>query len=473
MGNGLAKTWYSPLPKTKEGTSLKEIRIKHIRDAHDVIGMLVEDYTPVSLVPAAVASHCCCCCCCCWAEIPQGFTALVTRFGKDVVGSEEDGSWSPGCHCWLPWYKVSRLVTRQLIIFDAPVKNVKTKDDVDVHIDVLIDFFIFDAKLFVYKIGPEKLDDLMRATQEEVLRSMAGEIYIEDIYDLNGAAKQEDVDNMNLKLAMFGIKVHDFIVKNVDIPQDMAGDFEERTLFESKGNESKMQQKFDILDLDHDEEKSKLRESCDNERMAEEEKLVTVTASIRKEVRELEANNAKELNIKLAQLKADKEDAETSFMLEAATLQAQIFKLKMEGQGSVDKDVGKLEAEIQLYQVTKKAMAKMEALEKISEGKKAIAEAEGDAAVPFAARRAMEQEQARLYVLEKLAENKGLKIASTEENNTGLAPDNSLVAQVAQQGLEAFRMKLAEMTSKSAASLSMGTNIAGGLVRPVPQQSMS
>merc|ERR1719512_676543 len=114
-----------------------------------------------------------------------------------------------------------------------------------------------------------------------------------------------------------------------------------------------------------------------------------------------------------------------------------------------------------------------EAAQRVSEGRRAQAAAEGAAASAFAARRAQEQEMQKLAILEKLSSNQNISVVTTLENNSGLAPNNSLVAQITQQGMEAFRMKLAEMTSSSATSLGMGKGMAGGLVRPVPQQGMT
>jgi len=147
-----------------------------------------------------------------------------------------------------------------------------------------------------------------------------------------------------------------------------------------------------------------------------------------------------------------------------------ILTKERENKARVGAEVGKLEAEAEAYEAQKKAAARMEASQKIAVGKKAVAEAEGEAVQSFQARRQQEQEMARLEILSKLTSNKNIHIATSLENNMGLAPDNSLVSQVAQQGIEAFRMKLAEMTANSVTSLGMGKKMAGGLVRPVPQQ---
>lgn len=468
MGNGLP--WKSPVNAVpKDGTTLVEILVNHARDAHNVAGMQPEDFTPVSLVPIRSASTCCGCPCC-WVHIPSGFAAIVSRFGADVPGTEPDGSWSPGFHCFWPWYSINRLVSRQLIIFDTPVKDCKTQDNITINIDVLIVLEVVKADAFIYGLGPEKLDSLLRASQEEVLRQVAFTMPVENIYDLHGSDTEGWVRTMNKNFEPFGVVIHHFTVRNVQIPSDMAKDFEDKTLYESRTLEKKVQQESDRLNLNNEEERQKLKEECENARMAAEEQAVTTKATIVKEVREVLASTEKQIGILDAQRNAEVADLLANTELEVAKLKADILTLERENKARVGSEVGKLEAEAEAYEAMKKASARMEAAKALAVGKKAVAEAEGQSAAAFSARRQQEQDMARLDILEKLAHNKNIVIATSLENNMGLAPDNSLVSQVAQQGLEAFRMKLAEMTSNSVKQLDMGTKLAGGLVRPVPQQ---
>lgn len=169
---------------------------------------------------------------------------------------------------------------------------------------------------------------------------------------------------------------------------------------------------------------------------------------------------------------AEVADLQATAELEVAKIDAEILSTERKNKAQVEAEVNILEAEAEAFEAKRKAAARMEASQKIAIGKKAVAEAEGEAATAFAARRHQEQEMARMDILDKLATNKKIQIATSLENNMGLAPDNSLVSQVAQQGLEAFRMKLAEMTASSVTQLQMGKTLAGGLVRPVPQQMM-
>eukprot|EP00929_Paragymnodinium_shiwhaense_P056878 TRINITY_DN28478_c0_g1_i1.p1 TRINITY_DN28478_c0_g1~~TRINITY_DN28478_c0_g1_i1.p1 ORF type:complete len:475 (-),score=159.95 TRINITY_DN28478_c0_g1_i1:280-1704(-) len=463
--------WFSPDLKKKEGTALKELRIVHLRDAHEILNLEPEGYTPIVLIPESSVSRCCGLPLC-WVGIPAGFNAIVTRCGKEIQGDREDGTFSEGFHWWCFWNRVSRLVSSQLIIFDAPCPQCKTADNINVDIDVLFVFEITDAVVFAHKLGPEKLDDLLRASQEEVLRSLVGEISIDDVYDLYGKATEKWVVKMNEQFSPFGVQIHHFTVRNVTIPDVMAQDMEDKTLYDSRTNEQLMLQEHQLEQQSHEEARAKLQEEKDNEKVAKEETSITAQEQLRKEVKEIRAKAESEIATKKAQMDAKIEDIVTTAALEQAQIESEIMRIKREVHASVDLDVGKLEMEAEQYELKRRATGKMESVEKISEGKKAVAEAEGTAASAFSARRLQEQELARLEILAKLAQNKHIKIASSMENATGLAPDNSLVAQVTQQGLEALRMKLAEMTAASASKLEFGKVVSGGLVRPMPQQQV-
>lgn len=469
MGCGSSKWYYPDAPK-KEGTTLCELNINHIRDAHDLVGIQPDDFTPLVLVPNYYRSYLCGFPLC-WVLMPSGFVPMVTSFGKDVDGSGEKGEYEAGCHCFPPWYRVARLVSKQYIIFDTPVSDVKTKDHSTVKIDVIIVFSVKDAKKFVYGIGPEKLDDLLRASQEEILRELAYNKEVEAIYDLFGdESTKEWKDKMNDQFDEFGIEIVTFTVRNVSIPDKMAKDFEAKTLYASKTLERAKRRDKDLLTLTNEEGLMELKEVHDNTKMAEEEKAVTDRAQITKEVREVIAMSEKDLGVYQAQTDAEVLDITAKAELEKAKIAADILQLKQAKMAEINKSEEELQQKALAWEIERGAQAKVEAKKIVTEGQMAIIQAEGGASSAFAAARQQEQDLLQLEVLKKLADNPNLFIVTTLENNSGLAPDNSLVAQVAQQGMEAVRMKLAEMTSNSVAKLEMGKVMSGGLVRPVPQQ---
>lgn len=114
--------------------------------------------------------------------IPNGFKALVTSNQRYI------GIWDPGFHFARPWEMVSSLVTEQYIVYDTPVKECPTMDNVMVEVDVSVVFHIKDeeedVRNFVYKLGPVELENMLHAYQEEAVRAMARQKKYSSIYDL-------------------------------------------------------------------------------------------------------------------------------------------------------------------------------------------------------------------------------------------------------------------------------------------------
>mmetsp|Transcript_43100 Transcript_43100/g.99838 ORF Transcript_43100/g.99838 Transcript_43100/m.99838 type:complete len:459 (-) Transcript_43100:78-1454(-) len=446
--------WFQPAEAKKEGTNLVELTIRDINDAHELVGERPDGvYTPVTLSPQSSMSTCCCLPLF-YVSIPEGFSAIVTKFGAEVKGDEHDGTWSPGRHCFWPLYEVDKLVSKQLIIFDTPVKDCKTKDAITVNLDVLVIFEIVQAPDFVYKIGPQKLDDLLRAAQDESLRQMAIETDVENIYDLHGANTQHIIDDMNeTKFNKFGVHIHHFTVKSVSIPTEMANDFEEKTLYDSKNSMQKMKQAFDRQRLNNEEGRAKLREECDNARMAAEQQAEVVQNQAIKETAQVVAQTGRDIaELEAAKLLESQQLLATS-KLEVSKTQSKILALQREINSKTQAECGRILAEAEAFAKKQETDARIEVAAKLANGKRALGEAEGVASAAFAARRANEAELKRMDILEQVV-SRGSKIATSQENTMGLSYDNSVVTQVAQQGLEALRAKLAEVTTMSLAKLS-------------------
>ena len=74
--------------------------------------------------------------------VPEGFYAIVTTSGAEQL---HDGSpiWPAGFYWVNPLFtQVQFLVTKQYVVFDAPVKGCKTSDNVTVQINVSVLFRI-------------------------------------------------------------------------------------------------------------------------------------------------------------------------------------------------------------------------------------------------------------------------------------------------------------------------------------------
>lgn len=450
MGNAFGGWLDFGAPK-KDGTTLIELHINHIRDAHDILGERPNDsFTPVTLVPQQAAASCLCLPLC-YVAIPAGMSAIVTKFGAVVEGDEEDGTWSPGCHFFSPFYSVDKLVSRQLIIFDTPVKDCKTKDVITVNIDVMIQFEIVRAREFVYNIGPEKFDDYLRASQDECLRKLSNETLVENIYDLHGQQEQTAniVQELNDKFDKYGVKIHHFTIKNVRIPTEMAKDFEQRTLFDSMTTEQHSKQALEKLTLNNQEGKQKLREECDNKRMAEEQQAEVRKNEALKDVQEVISKTSKEIQELEATRDNEVKQVLSGAELEVTKLKSQILSIEREKKSTLASECAKIRNESDAFSAQKNTDASIEEAQRKANGLKALAEAEGETSAAFAARRAHEAEMKRMDILAEVTRRGGSRIATSQENTVGLSADNQAVTQVAQQGLEALRAKLAEVTATS------------------------
>jgi len=130
-----------------------------------------------------------------WFSIPEGFYALVSRYGA-VIPHPESGSivWPAGLHYGPPWLRVAYLATKQHIVFDTPVKGCISKDNVTVQIDVAVVLRIRgDAALgedpelvkkFVFEVSPRGLQNQLSNAMEEAVRGLARSMNHTEVYGL-------------------------------------------------------------------------------------------------------------------------------------------------------------------------------------------------------------------------------------------------------------------------------------------------
>ena len=83
-------------------------------------------------------------------------------------------------------------------------------------------------------MGPEKLDQLLKDTQEEAVRSLARSTKLEDIYNLSGFRTEGMQHSMNDKFREFGVEITDVTITNVEIPEDIAARLENIAWFATR-----------------------------------------------------------------------------------------------------------------------------------------------------------------------------------------------------------------------------------------------
>lgn len=437
---GFARYTKPTVPK-KDGTTLVEMEIHNITDAHYIGGLQPFGFTPIVLVPSRTASVCCCG----WyQEIPEGFNAIVVRLGKDL------GVYSPGFHYMPPWMRVTHLVTKQLVVFDTPVKDCKTADNVTVNLDVMILFEILDGHTFVFNLGPEKLDGLMRAAQEEALRAMASSVTADRVLELQGSNTDNIVAEMNQKFTNnYGVKIHDMTVKHVQLPRDLMDTLQKKTIFVSKEIEAVRQQELKVMVMNNDNERRKMDGELLVETQQAEELFVTAKAKLSQEIANIRSTAMKEVT----QIQAEG-DAERNKLLSQA--EVEIAKMNME-RDQVSREV-QLESaqekrdilsDAHAYKKNKLAETNYSCSEARARALDSIAEAEGYAAEGFKSRRDYDVAREKLAIYDALAKNKNIKIASSTENLMGLAPRNDAVTQVVQKAISVANIKLSQLAGET------------------------
>jgi len=432
------------------GTTLTTKDIGGMAEAAKHLGLEEYDYqnnriTPMILVPMRMP-------CQFLVSIPEGFYAVIVSYGSYV------GLWNAGRHIMKPWESVSHLVTKQYVIFDSPVKECPTSDNVMVEIDVSVILNVReseeDVRKFVFDLTPKGLEDMLKAFQEEAIRGMARQKKYSDIYDLMDIKEKfddgDEDDNkatddlqdqlanakrtINAKLNEYGINIYSITITNVHLPSEFRSQMEEATTFDSKNLEETAAQKYNLLVIRNKEQREK------------QEQI------IRDKLSEIKSKNQQQMATENRVI--EEYMADTNKMIGKIDEESQGAKLMVESQSSLI--VSRLEKEKELVWKTSKAEAGAD-VEKIrvetvawsrEEAVKADlsyqtnsakilnlgAETEGMAAEKLMTKREFEAKMAHLMVLQKLAENKKLVLSGNNGDN--------IVAQLVTAQKSAFTLGL-------------------------------
>merc|ERR1719201_1718800 len=249
-------------------------------------------------------------------------------------------------HCLNPLASVSRLISTSTFVFDTPVKSCMSADYNYVNIDVLILFNITDPVTFVTKLGAEKLDQMLRAAQEEAIRKLAATRAVTEMFDLFGEESESTVAEMNTKFETYGVNIKYFTIKQVTVPQTIVESLEATTLTDSKEKRLEVEQRKEDQKGKHEEERIKLREESDNKKMAAEEEANFRRQAIEKEVAEVMAMTEKAVAEREAEMKAAVEETSAQSDLKVPEMEAETRA-----------EVGKLKAEAEAYKKRKDAEA--------------------------------------------------------------------------------------------------------------------
>jgi len=359
-------------------------------------------------------------CCGCSVVIPEGFVALVNKHGRYVGMYQSGFEWFP------PWYSISHLLPTQYIVYDTPVKECPTQDNVMVTIDVTLILRIQTEEEkscynFCYRLGPRGLDEMLRAFQEESIRGMARKRKYNEIYDLMDSAQDKQMDaqrrELNDHFSQYGVEIADISVTNVHLPKEFADTMQEATVWQSRNEFKTLQQEYDlkVIDVREIEAKDKQKLKEDLEKFVADKDRDVAECTKRKKL--VDAETGKQLAEIREQEKADvleiRSNAELGVAKTNSTRDVKLSKIRSSGHAEADK----IKIETETYLQSKKAIAESLIATNNAESLKLQASAEHFAAKQLVAKRKYEAKMRSLQSLRSLAANDSVAITGNSKDN--------------------------------------------------------
>lgn len=261
------------------------------------------------------ASHSCCCCDL-KLDVPTNYTVLEEVCGRSTGVMPAGAQFCYCCH-----KRIACMLTKNTVGYDAPVKGCPTKDNAYVDVDIFFNFRLPTTedlvKVFVYKLGAGRFDELLQAEVEEGLRNFINSIWLNQVFDLKSDMAMSLMDGLNRKFARYGIVFENCSVKNVNVNAKLFNALNERTKL-----------KFDLRNHIKDQENKRLK--------LENEEAQNLTDLQRKNERAMY-----ELKQEIERAKVDKEQSEIeahtklTVAVEKAKERASVMITKAEGQQQI------------------------------------------------------------------------------------------------------------------------------------------
>jgi len=257
-------------------TNLVQVPIKDPRSAPGKFGELFDGCTPLVFTPKFTGYKVS------RLVVPYGFDAIMEVNGR-IIGVVKPGVYYRP-HC----YQIAFIVNKQHIPYHFAVHSCPTLDNVrvDIHVDFL--FHVADSVRFVYGIAPENMEELLRATQAETVRSLVRTVRIDQVRNLRGVNSEDMIITLNEKLNPYGVHIDLVTIANVELPVDIATTLQRTTAFEASQNLSCKEHMVHMKDLDNEQELKAAKQECENERSRKEKEAERAREEIRRQIAEIE-----------------------------------------------------------------------------------------------------------------------------------------------------------------------------------------
>jgi len=361
-----------------------------------------------------------------WLSIPQGFKAIVAVHGR------HQGVWGPGFHYAPPWVTIPFLVSEAHFVYDTPVKECPTLDNVMVTIDISLVVRIDTspgedqkhAALFAFcdTLGPQQLSPQLNAFQEEAVRDMARNRRYHEIYDLMDAQHDKQLENtrrnLNNHFGEYGVEVTEIAVTNVHFNNpEISNEMAQPAVWGQQDEFNKLQQSYKLKTIEIKEKETK-------EKQLKDEDLEKFEAGLKKKVEEMQAKLAKiraDTSKQLAEIREQERatvlEIKSQSNLEVAEINAkrdvELAKIKSEGQAQADA----VEVETRTYVEKTKALAAKSVAENRARALEHQAAAEMEAAKALVQKRDYDMKFKHLRVLKALGDNRQVAITGNSGDN--------------------------------------------------------
>lgn len=219
------------------------------------------------------------------------------------------------------------------------MKSCPTKDNV--RIDISIDFLlsVTNTNEFVSKISAENMEELLKATEAESVRSLVRTVRVDQALDLRGMNCDDMLATLNDKMNPYGITIEHVTIANVILPQDVATRLQNTTTLESKQKLQNKQQQLSLLKLQGAQTTENTRQRQQNEVSKTQELAKKSSQAIKLEIEALRAKFLSESEM----IRVEKESKVSKMVAERAAELGVINRERETAELDI-REAGKIEA---------------------------------------------------------------------------------------------------------------------------------
>lgn len=286
---------------------------------------------------------------------------------------------------------------------------------VDIFVDFL--FHVADSVRFVHGIAPENMEELLRATQAETVRSLVRSVRMDQVLDLRGMNSEDMVVSLNEKMQPYGILIDQVTIARVALPQDVALSLQRTTAYEARQGLLAKQHMFEERRRDYEQALLTAQQARKNERERAEKEAQRAREETRRAISAIEV----ERDNTIATLNADRDSRLAQMDEECAAACGAIDRERRRLVQQILEDGRARQQRIVLESAAECRRIRAETAQRVAEIDAQVlaarADAERRAAQSLAAARLHEERLARLRAIIALAQNPRIVISGDSGSN--------------------------------------------------------